>query len=256
MLNYMKAEFFKTTHRKGFYLLTGVFVGLCLVVHGIYVFALPSQAHGDYINELLLMGIALLPLPVFLIATISSMTTGEEQRHDTLKNAVMGGMNRTAIFFGKYIVSLVISLISACLILVAYAGAPMLLFGTGGLDATLLGELGLRLLGSLPIYMACLALATLLGLNMKSNTGSIFGYLAIFFFSNPILYYLFGKIVPFFRTLADYTLSSQLEGMYMTGGVYHPMTMRYVNEAMLVGIITLGIFLALGALLFQRREIK
>ncbi|MDL2225239.1 ABC transporter permease [Eubacteriales bacterium OttesenSCG-928-M02] len=254
MLNYIRAEFYKTTHRKGFYVLTATFMGICLLVHGIYAMSMPREAWSDYISFILSAGVMLLILPIFLIATISSMTTGEEQRHDTLKNAVMSGMNRTSLFFGKYIVSLIISLVSGVMILLAYAGVPMLLFGGAGIEMAYVQELGIRLLGALPIYMGSLALATLLGLTMKSNTGSIFGYLAIFFFSNPILYYLLGKIIPFFRTVKDYTLYTQLE--IMANGMIYPMEMHYVTEAILVGLVTTVLFLGVGALLFRRQEIK
>lgn len=130
MLNYMKSEWYRITHSKEIYLITGLMSLAVLfmnVVTAISSRSLPGFKYG-LVSFSLNTLTSSLPTWMFCMGTvIVGSLYAEERKNGTMKNSVAYGISRVSIFIGKCLMSMLFCVISLAVILVFLVSSAVLL---------------------------------------------------------------------------------------------------------------------------------
>ncbi|MDP4091447.1 MAG: ABC transporter permease, partial [Bacillota bacterium] len=129
MYNYIRAELYRNFNRKYLWVYTGFFAFASLAIN-----LLASVNEGNSaisLNILFGITIAMFIMPVYLVVPMLDMAAAEENKNQTLRNVITFGMPRNKIILSKVIVAVVLSLISAAIVLVVFFGSGAVLFGLG-----------------------------------------------------------------------------------------------------------------------------
>lgn len=248
MLNYIQAELWKASRTKGLYvmflllvLLTGLFTALMLFAED---FAQMASAAATT----MLLGMLVAPL----ITQVVDGGVGS-----TMKNEVSFGLARRRLYLGKLSAGLLLGL-GLCLALVGgylltgWFGLP---HRDGDSDLVALAEVGVALLGSLPVWCGVYSLCHLLAMGISSTAGWMVGYYLLSFFGQPILAALAGM---WRGGQATWLLQAVImpASLLIPGFLPNWLTGEYLLWCWTIGpgwfLLTTG----LGLLWFRRREIK
>lgn len=247
MLNYIKAELWKTLHHRITWGMT-IFLVLCTALFG---FLMNSANYAELVGAVsvtMLTGMLVVPLLVQVV---------DGNKGETLKNEISFGLNRERIYSGKLLAGLMLGM-ALCIILVAGLLAicfPLLPHDNLEQERVSLGVLGFCLLAALPIWCGMLALCHAMAVAFPGTAVWMTAYYLVFFVGQPILAALSslftgGRVSPLLQAiLMPYTL---LMPPYLSGWL----TWKYQLWCWGIGLGWGVVSTAVGSLWFFRRDIR
>ena len=172
MLNYIKSEFYRVFHTKGFYIFNGACMALMLSMNlTLWGVARTTQgfpyATTSFPFSMLYCGG--FQAALFLTFALSSLIFGAEFKNRTINNSIAGGCSKEVLFLGKLIVTLVCCALTLVLVEGTLIGSAYLLLEDAGMEA--LNKLLLGSVASIPglICGSCGAVALFYTLGSDSK---------------------------------------------------------------------------------------
>lgn len=248
MLNYIKAELYRNFNRAQFWVYSGVIAALALMLN--ILLAASNSAKID-LNFLFEMITQMLFLPIFLVATFIDITTGEEQKNLTLKNAVSFGVPRSKIALSKVIVTVTLSFIAAIMIFTVFFGSGTLLFGIKEGTLPAIGDAALRILTSVPLWIGAISIGTFIAVFLNNNTAAAFVYAGVFTLISPTIKLLTLLVSDKFSYVSKILITSQFSILKQPN----------LGSSTLIKIAGLGfvytvLFTVLSMLYIKKKEIR
>lgn len=259
MLNYLRAECYKTFHRKYFWVTLLVFLGLESLLVGGWCFVNHGGAHVCFDEALHMIGYELV-LGLYFTVLVGDIVFAGQYKNGTLKNEVSFGLPRWRIYLGKMIAQMLTALVMCFVMMVYFVALSHLVLPTDGTVSSTeaLLELGTLLLYALPVWLGTQSLVCACLFLIKSGTAATITAVSIITLL-PLAVEAVGLIYgayPFGATMLKiYTWlpSPMLERVlsYVTDGDW-----SYFRDLCLVGGVWLAVPTALGLWRFSRKEIN
>ncbi len=245
MINYIRAELYRSFKRLYFWNLVGIISILALLVN---TFVVVPNANFEL---LLIMGIQMLSVPVFLVFMIIDMVTGEEIKNLTLKNVVAFGISRNKLVLSKIIVTVILSFIAAIIILTVFLGSGAMLFGVKDVPLDLFKDFLLRLLAAIPLWIGAISVGTMMSFIFTNYTLCGFVYAGAFVVIGPILKLLSTFVSDKFIYIYNILITTQLKSLSA-----QTVTNNDLISAVITGIIYSVVFIILSMMCLSKKEVK
>ncbi|WP_060860857.1 ABC transporter permease [Paenibacillus riograndensis] len=188
MANYLKSELYRVVHKKALYF----FLAACIWVP-LFMTLLTAASGGDnYANTEFVFKAAsnMWSLLFFIIPLIVSLMVADEFTDGTLKNTVAYGISRSTVFYGKWMMELLLLAISWAVTYLALAGSVFLLLPNNGTSS--FNEFTSAIVGVLPLTLAALTISHCLCFLSEKPMPHLVAYAAIIIVL-PELYFMFAK---------------------------------------------------------------
>lgn len=173
MLNYVRAELYKVTHRPYPYLFLIVVVGLELLLVGGMALA---NVGTDFINadstSLIMVLFPMLSTGLYLTFVVGDMVFSEQYKHGTLKNEISFGISRSRVYLGKLMTEAIVGVILVLVIVGIYLAFSLVLLPSNQDTGMMLRLLGTALAGAIPLYLGALGTAHLCFSNVKNSVAA------------------------------------------------------------------------------------
>lgn len=198
MLNYLKAELYKTLHRTYTHitLLISILIAVLLnvlffVLLGTGGIATPQEAAN---LSLCVVPPMLMPM-VYITLIMVDIVFSEEYKYRTFKNTLSYGFTRTQVYLGKLIGVLITAVSIYSIMLLFYFISNFVLFGLPA-NADLILILLNRIIAAVPLFIGALALCTALAFIIPNSTAFSFVYIGLAIIPYQ-LFYVLRQINPF-----------------------------------------------------------
>lgn len=256
MLNYMKSEWYKTIHGKGFYIAGGVMCGLVLLMNLIlwgsnhFITNFPYGTFRFSLNTFTAQ-------PIWMIA-LGSVIAGvlfiDDRKSGIIKNAVAYGIPREQILIGKWLVSLASSLILMCVVFAVYVGSAYILLEKPEFEP--FRQMVMAMISALPFSIAAMMLMNCLGVMIEKETIAMLWWMAVIYFipmAVDILGLYFKGIQRISRWLPYTFLRREV---LVTMGEYQCLwdTPEGLLKCMVTGVIGIAVFGVWGIIKFRRQQ--
>jgi ABC-2 type transport system permease protein len=248
MLNYMKAEIYRNFNRLYFWLYTGIFVAIALIVN---IELKIKNVLGISLNALAEMSVVMLIVPLYLVIAFVDMVTAEEHKNLTLRNIVTFGLERIKLILSKQVVAIVLALISALIIGVVFYGSGALLLGIDYASKTEMINNFTKIAASIPLWIGAISVATFMSFLINNNTLFAFTYAGVLLLDSRIiklLAILFWDKIANINKILITTHIKKLASASATG--------EDMINAVLVGVAYTIVFTLLSMIYFKRKEVK
>lgn len=235
MFKLIHAELYKIFHRAYFFVMALCAAALCVVL----MFAM----RGENMSKSVEFGTMLLSYPVFLLPMLTQIVSAEEFRDHTLKNTLAFGTNRTALYVAKWLTAIILGVLLAAVVLVAYFGsAALLLTKDTAFTSGLMREFFTRVGAASAVYVACISMSVFFISLMSRSTLAIFLYYGAFYLTNLLL--------QLFRLVwgIDYLLKTQIEAI-----AANPVSQ--LQQPVVISLVTMAAFFAAGLAVFRRKDL-
>lgn len=282
MLNYIRAELYKVTHR----LYTWIMLGLILLGEGLmFIIWFDQRRYMTFYDAVHVVGMMMIAGFLATFFTCDIVFAGQHQ-NGTLKNEVSFGLSRDKIYLGKFIAMTILSIAAMVIALGVYLGvcrvilpdytaANVAYYETvgvwqGGGALTALEEIGLAVLTELPVWLGCQAVicaasflmnsviaANAVALGTVIGSHYVLGFLYLFLRSDNPLKWLLIKIdswLPFEILLAEYPGVGRL--VYDPAPTIAEISWEMIARGWIIGGFWLIFATALGLYFFRKKEIK
>ncbi|WP_194192322.1 ABC transporter permease [Clostridium chrysemydis] len=244
MFRVLKSELYKS-NRLGTYIINGI------IVLGILLLALLTKDNGIKEHGIFfLTDIAFSMLPLFSLVYVSYFF--EDNKYDTLKNSVSSSISKNEIYLGKFLNQVILLIISIVVALVSFV-IIINIFNIGGNDQ--LNNILLiikKLFISLPVYISLIALYDLVVSLFRKEGIAIFMCVIVIQAVNALsalIDYYGGKIA---QDITPYILTNPLKTIIFNNNI----TNDSLNKCLIGGVASLIIYLAIGIIVFNKRDIK
>lgn len=256
MLNYIKAELYRTFNRKYFYFFIGI---LAVLAMSLLIFLKIVDAKNN-ISLIDAMGMSvtnyMMMLPVGLLVMLIDMIYTEEYKNGTLKNTVAFGMSRSKLIFGKFITIIILAFITDIVVKFVFWTGSALIFGIGHFNrikpSMYFNIIATRYCTAVILWIAVIAVGLLL-ITFINN-------------SNMFLYVYFGVFVVLPMTIdilshiVDKNIG-KINNFLITGcinlvGAYNGTNKGNVFWALAVGLVYIVICLSLSVVWFSKKDVK
>ena len=258
MVNYMKSEWYRITHTKDIYVVTGALAGLTLFMnlvlfisrqkledfkYGTTSFSLSCLISGMYILLLAGMGVAY-------------VLFAGDLRKGIVKNAIADGISREKIFLGKCVIGTVAAVCSMVVVLSVYIGSAGLLLDNGIVHESV--QIALRSVGSI-LFMAIASLILMIVLiSYFEREGMAVLVWWIIMSMIPTICDLVGRRIDFFKNISKwmpYVYLSDEVTANMSGWQCLWETPEGVAKCMISGALGIVIFLISGIVLCRKKDV-
>lgn len=256
MLNYMKSEWYKTIHGRGFYLAGGVMCGLVLLMNLIlwgsnhFITDFPYGTFRFSLNTFTAQ-------PIWMIAlgsTIAGVLFIDDRKSGIIKNAVAYGIPREQILIGKWLVSLASSLILMCVVFAVYVGSAYLLLENPEWEP--FRQMIMALVSALPFSIAAMMLMLGLGVTLEKETAMMLWWMAVIYFI-PMAVDILGMYFKAFEKISGWLPYTFLRSeVLVTRGTYQCLwnTPEGFLKCMVTGVIGIVVFGAWGMIKFRKQQ--
>ena len=169
MLNYIRAELYKVTHR----LYTWIILGLIFLGEGfLFTIWFDQRNYMIFYEAIHVVGMMMI-LGFFATLFTCDIVFAGQHQNGTLKNEVSFGLSRAKIYWGKLIAMTILSVLAMIIALGVYLGVCRIILPdfavnatwlpeynayAGGGALTALEEIGLAVLTELPVWLGCQAI--------------------------------------------------------------------------------------------------
>jgi ABC-2 type transport system permease protein len=245
MINYIKAELYRIFNRAYFWAVTAI-VAIMLLSFNIIL----NINNMLDLTNLFQMVNHMLIIPVYLIVMFIDMTVCEEYKNNTLKNVINFGFSRNKLILSKFIVGVILSFISAFIILFIFYGSALIMGSAGSnLKLSLLDNLT-RIAFSLPLWIAAISVGIFLNTIINNTNAFSFVYIFVFMGIAPIIKLFSVLVSPKFQCVYNILITTQLKafGSTVKNGNF--------ILAVITGCIYTVIFVVLSMMIFKKKEIK
>lgn len=279
MLNYIKAECFKTFKRIYMRNTLLIFVLLAIAVNVLFFVAFRSSSADsqELIRTSLSVIVPMLLIMVYTALIMVDIVFSDEYKYKTFKNTLSFGFTRTQVYFGKLAVSMIVTAVIFSITLAAYLVSLFLLLGFPE-DMGLIGVVFNRVVAAIPLYIGALCLCNACAFIIPNNTAFSFVYMGflmvpyLLFYTltllNPAFTPLFGTalVTPFYTSIMGLDIHVANMGDMMGVGFKVDNIENILNAALLPGTsvaycLILGLAYAaaatlIGLAVYRRREIR
>lgn len=256
MLNYMKSEWYKTIHGKGFYIAGGVMCGLVLLMNLIlwgsnhFITNFPYGTFRFSLNTFTAQ-------PIWMIA-LGSVIAGvlfiDDRKSGIIKNAVAYGIPREQILIGKWLVSLASSLILMCVVFAVYVGSAYVLLEKPEFEP--LRQMVMAIVSALPFSIAAMILMNCLGVMIEKETITMLWWMAVIYFI-PMAVDILGLYFKGLQRISRWLPYTFLRReVLVTMGAYQCLwdTPEGFLKCMATGVIGIVVFGVWGIIKFRRQQ--
>ena len=275
MLNYIRAEFYKITHRA----YTWIMLGLVFLGEGfMFTIWFDQREYTTFFNAVSIVG-SMMILGFFATLFTCDIVFAGQHQNGTLKNEVSFGLSRTKIYLGKFIAMTILSVLAMVIALGVYLAVCRVMlpdrvvnavYYEGGGALAALEIVGVGVLTELPVWLGCQAIicaaSFLLNSAIVANVaaiGIVMGSRFIFYIfimfmreDNPLLPWL-AKI---YSWLPYEILNAAYPGVgrIIDDGPVPAVTVRWemVGRGWIIGMFWLIFATAVGLYFFRKKEIK
>ncbi len=259
MLNYIKSEIYRNIHTRGNYIFLfscmafAIFLNVALGMfgnaHSDFQWANTEYSFSSFYTWMGVIMIMCLPLV--------SIICGQEFKNNTLKNSIAYGISRSQIYFGKFLMELIICMINLVLISSAYVISGYLMLEDSGI--IYFNELLRAITACIPLFLVSMVLIHSLYFICKSE-GNANLYWVIIMIVIPRLMALAGKKIDILKTMAswmplnivDYSKYDEINDRLIMSWS----TQEGFIKCFIIGIVGVAIFYSIGLILFKKREIR
>jgi ABC-2 type transport system permease protein len=190
-------------------------------------------------------------MPVYIVAGFIDMVTAEENKNQTLRNAITFGIPRQKLILSKLIVTVILSFISALIILGLFYGSAAALFGIDQGTGAVFSKVLPRLLTAIPLWIGAISIGTFLTIAIKNNSLFAFAYVGIFFFTSKVISLLSYIVSDKFAKLNDYLITTRLVTLNSPS-----LTSKELWTSALVGLCYTVAFIIISMVYFNKKEVK
>lgn len=256
MLNYIKAELYRTFNRKYFYFFTGILAALALGLNILFKFG-GAKDNATLINAITIPVTEYsLLLPVLLLVMIVDMIYTEEYKNGTLKNTVSFGMSRSKLVFGKFITIIILAFITYFFVLFIFFASSAAIFGVGHFSkikpSMYFNIIATRYCAAVLLWVAVIAVGLLLSTFVNSYNTFIYSYIGIFIIL-PIAINLLSRMIDKNIAKINYFL---ITGCISLVGTYNGVNAGDVFWAIAVGLAYIVVCLVLSAVWVSKKDVK
>lgn len=281
MLNYIRAELYKVTHR----LYTWIMLGLIFLGEGfMFIIWFDNRPYMTFYEAVSVVAMMMI-LGFFATLFTCDMVFAEQYKNSTLKNEVSFGLSRSKIYLGKFIAMTILSVLAMVIALGVYIGVCRLMLPDYALNAvynetlgayegggalTALQLIGLGVLTELPVWLGCQAIICAASFLMNSAIAANAAALGIVLGSHYVIQF----VSLFLR--AD-SLAAQLLTNIYSWLPYEPLLTLYpgvawlqnrpvpaileidwamIHKAWIIGGFWFILATAVGLYFFRKKEIK
>ncbi len=259
MINYLKSETYRVLHRKSTY----IFIGICslLLMSSNIVLAAVKQSDGTFPYATTKFAFSLaytgISMVYILCIVVSNMIYSNEYRNNTMKNCVAYGIPRETIYFGKFIMQLIYSVIALFVIIGIYITSAYLLLENSG--AAELGILIRTCFAAMPLLIVGLATMNCAVFMIEGSGAAVTAALGLMV-GLPTVCNLLAMRFQTFKHLSDvlpwnilnyngYDPASQETILYWS-------TQEGLRNCWIIGILETILLIAVGYAVFRKKEIK
>lgn len=198
MSNYLKSELYRLIRKKTLYL----FLAICVLVPILMVMMTASVGSERYSNTEFVFKVAssMWSAVFFAIPLIVSIVISDEFTDGTLKNTVAYGISRSAVFYGKWIMSLLVMGVSWALTYLSLSGSAFLLLENNG--TSFFASFTSSIPGVLPLTLGAMTVSHCLGFLTGKPIAHLVAY-AVVMVILPEVYFMIGHGVPAMIELVD-----------------------------------------------------
>lgn len=189
MLNYVKSEVYRVLRTKSIYITSFVCLLFLLANLTLTWFLGLGDANFLYNNTKFIFGFSQASLSSLLLVIPFAVNSlfADEYQNGTFKNSVAYGVNRKVLYFGKLILSTIVSIIICMIILLIFIPSTEILLQNSG--AVYRNELLVDIWHSVPLFLAAMTLSHMLSFTTKKASTHII----IYFFIVTLLLNLLGQ---------------------------------------------------------------
>ena len=256
MLNYLKSEFYRIVRLKSVYF-SFVFLGSMSVLLNGALFYFRNEEGFRYSTTKFSFSTVYtnMPILIYIVCMICSVVIDDEYKNRTMKNSVAAGVKRNTIYFGRFIIELVIGMIFYLLLNGFHILLGLTLLENSGSEYL---QILLRsLIASIPIYIAFMAIFHCLYYILDNIMNVVFLFVIIATIIPKVIGFAAMKI-RFFSKINEWLLTSMLEAKW--DEAYNlTLTWDTTNgfiRCYIAGIIGIIAFSIIGSILFNKKELK
>ncbi len=243
MLKLIKADLYKSFHRMYLYVFMGVMAALTVLYN--VILASAGAHREDSFGSVL----TLLMIPLFLVVMFADIVTAEENKEHTLKNTISFGTSRSKLYIAKNISAIIIATVVAAVTLGAFFISGFLLLKPGkDYTPAFLSDFALRIAIALLLYVAGIALGTLLATVIKRNALFAFAYPGLLVI--PVLIFKLLTLVSPVFAYAKYAM------LLTQTTILAQATPAQMLTTVWIALAHIAVFEILGLILFKRQEIN
>lgn len=256
MINYMKSEWYRTTHGKGFYVTASIMAGLVLLMNMILAVSqryIPDFRYGTFrfsLNTLTAVPFVM----VILGAVIPGCLFIDDRKNGVMKNVIAYGISRTEIFVGKCIVAFFSASIILVVVTAVYVGSAYLLLQN--YEWLPLREMLSAIGSGLPSAAVSLIVICLLGSLFQNEMAAVLWW-AIIFYVIPIITFLAGLKFEIIGQIAKWMPYNMFNmEVQVSMNTYQCLwdTPEGLTRCLVSGILGILIFMIFGIWKFKKQE--
>ena len=181
MFNYIKAELYRIFHGVSFYVITAIMFVYQLILLSV-VKVIKVLTFWDFIFANSSFANSSLNLGLVLVIIFSMTIFGSEFRNNTMKNVIGAGVSKSTVFFGKYLISLVLSILIYLVPMHIVACARIPVGGIGKLNSLAFDNLLLSIL-----YFALFSFAFCGIEHLIQSSGGVMAMAIVSYFALPTI---------------------------------------------------------------------
>ncbi|WP_455541873.1 ABC transporter permease subunit [Intestinibacter sp.] len=259
MINYIKSELYRNLRCKGNYIFTLGCVAFVLFLN----IALAAFVHQDpnfpYANTYFSFTSLYLnmTIPMLLCVPMVAIIFAQEYKNHTLKNTISFGVARKNVYFGKFLMTIIIGLINIIVVVGIYVISANLLLEDSG--ATYFNELIRAVFACTPLFLVAATLAHSLYFIFESENTALILWIVIMIIIPKIMSLLGGKI-RIFKDLASImpwnVINKVTEGSKTHEFILYWTSQQGLINCFIIGIVGSIIIYFIGLKIFEKVEIK
>lgn len=259
MINYIRSEIYRNLRAKGNYLFilgAMAFVVFLNIVLWIFANGDPYFPYGT--TKFAFSNLyAQLQIPMILCVAAVSIMFGQEYKNQTLKNTISFGISRSNIYFGKFLMSIIFSVVTVICVCGVFIFSAYTLLENSGIEY--LNILIRSFASSIPLLLVSLTIAHCLYFILDKEM-NVVGFWAGIVIIIPQLLAMAGRKSEICHTIAGYmpwNIISDVTFSEATNSlVLGWTTPDAILRSIIVGIVGCAAFYLIGLQLFKKKEIK
>lgn len=241
MIKSIHSDLYRSFNRMYMFVLIICIAGLSIIVNIALSTSRPEIAS---VSSSWGLALNLLTFPMFLLPMLVDIVFAEEYKEHTLKNTVAFGTNRAILFISKNITIILLGILLAAITFAVWCGSSLILLNHDAhFTGAFISDFFMRVGASCVDYVACIAVASFVAVLLKRSSLFVFAYYGVIFFMKYV-FMLFK--VPF---LNKYLLSEQI-------AVFGQGSAAQIQNSLLVCLVTLAVFIALGLVSFKKQDVS